>query len=91
MTATVAPATRANVIIAAARKFGCAHRFVLTKEDRVFSFVCELCEHRTEDLPVIRLRITRGARVIQFSPGEPLGSAQPVPSHHGTSTAKHFA
>ena len=47
------------------RSFECDHRFVAKKEAS-FSFVCESCGYRIDDLPVVRLRRTT-ARVLQFS------------------------
>ena len=52
-------------IIDAARKFGCAHRFIATQDDGLMVFVCECCAHRAELLPLHR----DGARgqVIAFT------------------------
>ena len=52
-------------IIDAARRFGCAHRFVATPDDGLMLFVCECCAHRAELLPLPR----DGARgqVIAFT------------------------
>jgi hypothetical protein len=52
-------------ILDAARKFGCAHRFIATPDDGVVLFVCECCGHRAELLPLHR----DGARgqVIPFT------------------------
>jgi hypothetical protein len=41
-------------IIDAARKFGCAHRFIATQDDGLMVFVCECCGHRAELLPLHR-------------------------------------
>jgi hypothetical protein len=54
------------LVIAAAHKFGCAHRFVVTKERNLFSFICELCEHRVEELPLVTPRAAATAAVISF-------------------------
>ena len=42
------------MIIDAARRFGCAHRFIATRDDGVMLFVCECCAHRAELLPLHR-------------------------------------
>ena len=44
----------AATIIDAARRFGCAHRFIATRDDGLMLFVCECCAHRTELLPLHR-------------------------------------
>ena len=44
----------AATIIDAARRFGCAHRFIATRDDGVMLFVCECCAHRAELLPLHR-------------------------------------
>ena len=44
----------AALIIDAARRFGCAHRFIVTPYDGLMIFVCECCGHRAEFLPVHR-------------------------------------
>ena len=41
------------MIIEAAGRFECAHRYVVTTTDgHLWFFVCEACAHRTEQLPV---------------------------------------
>ena len=44
------------MIIQAARRFACTHRFVVTATDAgdLWLFVCEACEHRAELLPLTR-------------------------------------
>ena len=44
----------AALIIDAARRFGCVHRFIVTPDDGLMVFVCECCEHRAEELPLHR-------------------------------------
>ena len=55
----------AALIIDAARRFGCAHRFIVIPDDGLMVFVCECCGHRAEELPLHR----HGARgqVIAFT------------------------
>ena len=53
------------MIIDAAARFGCKHRFVVTNEDGAMLFVCESCGHRTDLLPV-HLHNTRG-EVVAFA------------------------
>ena len=55
----------AAMIIDAARRFGCAHRFIATPDDGLVVFVCECCEHRAELLPLHRDSV-RG-QVIPFT------------------------
>jgi hypothetical protein len=55
-----------HMIISAARRFRCQHRFVITRTKHDFEFVCERCRYRTEELPPVRLRTRRGAHVIPF-------------------------
>jgi hypothetical protein len=52
------------MIIDAAARFGCAHRWVVMNQDGAMLFVCEQCSHRTDQLPV-HLARTRG-EVVQF-------------------------
>lgn len=54
------------MLIAAAHKFGCSHRFVVTKETHLFSLICEVCEHRVEELPLVLPRSAGTAPVIPF-------------------------
>jgi hypothetical protein len=44
------------MIIQAARKFACTHRYVVTATDagNQWLFVCETCDHRAEELPLTR-------------------------------------
>jgi hypothetical protein len=42
------------MIIQAARRFACAHRYVVTAAGEQWLFVCETCEHRAEQLPLTR-------------------------------------
>jgi hypothetical protein len=44
----------AALIIDAARRFGCAHRFIVTPDEGLMVFVCECCGHRAEILPLHR-------------------------------------
>ena len=53
------------MIVDAAARFGCRHRFVVTSEDGANLFVCESCGHRTDLLPV-HLHATRG-EVVAFA------------------------
>jgi hypothetical protein len=53
------------MIVDAAARFGCRHRFVVTSEDGANLFVCESCGHRTDLLPV-HLHATRG-EVVAFT------------------------
>ena len=50
------------IVVDAAARFGCRHRFIVTNEDGVNLFVCETCGHRTDLLPV-HLHATRGELV----------------------------
>ena len=52
------------MIIHAAARFGCQHRFIVTDQDGMLWFVCEGCGHRTDLLPV-HLDKTRGL-IVQF-------------------------
>lgn len=52
------------MIVDAAARFGCGHRFVVTEDDGMLWFVCEHCGHRTDLLPV-HLSTVRG-HVVQF-------------------------
>ena len=52
------------MIVDAANRFGCPHRFVVTNEDGMMLFVCEGCGHRTDLLPV-HLNTVRG-QVVPF-------------------------
>jgi hypothetical protein len=65
--ASSAPSPVDSMVISAARRFRCQHRFVVTHTKRDFEFVCERCRHRTEELPPVRWRSRRGAHVIPFS------------------------
>lgn len=69
-----------RMIISAARRFRCQHRFIITRTKHDFEFVCERCRHRTEELPPVRLRTRRGAHVIPFSPSS-CGSGVAHPIH----------
>lgn len=42
------------MIIQAAGRFACAHRYIATASGDRWLFVCEGCEHRTELLPLNR-------------------------------------
>jgi hypothetical protein len=61
------------IVVNAAARFGCRHRFVVTSEAGLNLFVCESCGHRTDLLPV-HLHATRGellafaTRVIERPP-----------------------
>lgn len=52
------------MIVNAASRFGCRHRFVVTDEDGAMLFVCECCGHRTDQLPV-HLTTAKG-QIVQF-------------------------
>ena len=52
------------MIVNAASRFGCRHRYVVTDEDGAMLFVCECCGHRTDQLPV-HLTTARG-QIVQF-------------------------
>jgi|tagenome__1003787_1003787.scaffolds.fasta_scaffold20214085_2 hypothetical protein len=52
------------MIIRAARRFACAHRFFVKRHRRDFIFVCRRCHVRKDELPVVRLRAD--GRVIAF-------------------------
>jgi hypothetical protein len=55
---------REPMIVQAAARFGCRHRFVVTDQDGILWFVCEGCGHRTDLLPV-HLDKARG-ELVQF-------------------------
>lgn len=65
------------MIIQAAGRFGCAHRYVVTAtDDDRWLFVCEACGHRTELLPLTR--DTSFGQVVAFpssSVGAKFGAA----------------
>jgi hypothetical protein len=67
--------SRAMIVQAAAR-FGCRHRFVVTDQDGILWFVCEGCGHRTDLLPV-HLDKTRG-QIVEF-PRQAAGILSPEP------------
>jgi hypothetical protein len=50
------------IVVNAAARFGCRHRFLVTTEDGLNLFVCESCGHRTDLLPV-HLHAKRGELV----------------------------
>jgi hypothetical protein len=52
------------MIVDAAARFGCRHRFVVTDDGGLLLFVCESCGHRTDLLPV-HLDTARG-QVVAF-------------------------
>jgi hypothetical protein len=52
------------MIIDAAARFRCRHRWVVTNQDGAMLFVCDQCSHRTDQLP-LHLTSTRG-QVVQF-------------------------
>lgn len=52
------------MIVYAASRFGCRHRFVVTDVGGAMLFVCEGCGHRTDQLP-LHLTSTRG-QVVSF-------------------------
>ncbi len=52
------------MIVNAASRFGCRHRFVVTDQGGAMLFVCECCGHRTDELP-LHLTATRG-QVVRF-------------------------
>jgi hypothetical protein len=61
------------MIIYAAEKFHCRHRYVATTEGDLLLFVCDRCHHRTELLPLDMGTRTRA--VVRF----------PVPDHSSSS------
>jgi hypothetical protein len=52
------------IVVDATARFGCRHRFVVTKDDGLLLFVCESCDHRTDLLPV-HLDSVRG-QIVKF-------------------------
>ncbi len=76
------------MIVHAATRFGCRHRFVVTKQDGVHWFICEGCNHRTDMLP-IHLDKTRG-QIVQF-PMQSAGilSPEPMAEPAAVSTGQH--
>jgi hypothetical protein len=76
------------MIVDAARKFGCRHRFVVTDEDGMLLFVCECCGHRTDLLPV-HLDTVRG-QIVPFpapfvgAAAAPLVAAPPARASRST-------
>jgi hypothetical protein len=52
----VAPASMRNAmtVIYAETKFRCRHRYIATAEQQRLLFVCDQCQHRTEQLPLDR-------------------------------------
>ena len=69
------------MIIDAAARFGCTHRWVVMNQDGAMLFVCEQCSHHTDQLPV-HLTSTRG-QVMQFplfGVNAPAAVAQPAPA-----------
>jgi hypothetical protein len=69
------PRSRPMIVQAAAR-FGCRHRFVVTDQNGILWFVCESCGHRTDLLPV-HLDKTRG-QIVEF-PRQAAGILSPEP------------
>lgn len=65
------------MIVNAAARFGCRHRFVVTDEGGTFLFVCEGCGHRTDELP-IQLTSTRG-QIVPF-PRRSISTHSPAPA-----------
>jgi len=57
-----------TVIIYAAAKFRCRHRYIATVEHERLLFVCDQCDHRTELLCLDR-RIP-SSRVVTFAPAD---------------------
>jgi hypothetical protein len=68
------------MIIRAAGRFACRHRYIVTPTDdrRLWLFVCEGCGHRTELLP-ITLDAARG-EVVAFPPLADVARPAPVSS-----------
>ena len=64
------------MIVHAAARFGCRHRFVVTDQGGILWFVCEGCGHRTDLLPV-HLDRTRG-QIVRF-PTHAAGILSPEP------------
>lgn len=64
------------MIVHAAARFSCSHRFVVTEDDGRLLFVCEGCGHRTDLLPV-HLDTARG-QVFSF-PGRSIAAPAPAP------------
>jgi hypothetical protein len=56
------------VVIYAAAKFSCRHRYIVTIEHERPLFVCERCHHRTELLCLDRR--TPLNRVVTFAPSD---------------------
>ena len=65
------------MIVNAASRFGCRHRFLVTNEGGAMLFVCEGCGHRTDQLP-LHLTSTRG-QLVRF-PTRALGAPSAVPA-----------
>jgi hypothetical protein len=64
------------MIVDAAARFRCRHRYVVTDEDGILWFVCEGCNHRTDMLP-IHLDKIRG-QIVEF-PRQAAGILSPEP------------
>jgi hypothetical protein len=57
-----------TVIIYAADKFCCRHRYIATVEHERLLFVCDQCDHRTELLCLDRP--AQPSRVVSFAPAD---------------------
>jgi hypothetical protein len=70
------PPRSGPMIVDAAARFRCRHRYVVTDQDGILWFVCEGCNHRTDMLP-IHLDKIRG-QIVEF-PRQAAGILSPEP------------
>ena len=52
------------MVIKAARRFVCDHRYAVTRHGREFAFVCRRCRLRKHELPEVRWR--NAGKLIPF-------------------------